>query len=113
MLQAIKYITVSLIALSFALLNNQFVSAEEQNRIIERNDGYLLIVVYTLLSVIALFTFFSLINLCFFKTIKYWMGFPKRRWAPLIIYEETNSKFRLFMINTFSFCKMNNIINKN
>ena len=61
MLQAIKYITVSLIALSFALLNNQFVSAEEQNRIIERNDGYLLIVVYTLLSVIALFTFFSLI----------------------------------------------------
>jgi len=59
--KTIKCITVSLIAFSVVLLNNKFVSAEEQNRIIERNDGYLSIVVYTLLSVIALFTFFSLI----------------------------------------------------
>ncbi|MBR73714.1 MAG: hypothetical protein CL872_02070 [Dehalococcoidaceae bacterium] len=59
--RAIKYINVLLVALSIALINTEFVSAEEQNRIIERNDGYLSIVVYTLLSVLALFTFFTLI----------------------------------------------------
>tara|TARA_Y100001970_G_scaffold225688_1_gene278744 strand:+ start:24640 stop:24885 length:246 start_codon:yes stop_codon:yes gene_type:complete len=59
--RAIKYINVLLVALSIALINTELVSAEEQNRIIERNDGYLSIVVYTLLSVLALFTFFTLI----------------------------------------------------
>ena len=58
---AFKYFKVSSVAFLIALLNSKFVFAEEQNRIIERNDGYMSIVVYTLLSVIALFTFFSLI----------------------------------------------------
>ena len=66
---AFKYFKVSSVAFLIALLNSKFVFAEEQNRIIERNDGYMSIVVYTLLSVIALFTFFSLIYI-FLKCYK-------------------------------------------
>ena len=74
--RAIKYINVLLVALSIALINTEFVSAEEQNRIIERNDGYMSIVVYTLLSVIALFTFFSLIYI-FLKQLNIEWDFQK------------------------------------
>ena len=71
-----KYFKVSFVAFLITLLNSKFVFAEEQNRIIERNDGYISIVVYTILSVIALFTFFSLIYI-FLKQLNIEWDFQK------------------------------------
>ena len=62
--------------ITLCFLFSKFVFAEEQNRIIERNDGYMSIVVYTLLSVIALFTFFSLIYI-FLKQLNIEWDFQK------------------------------------
>ena len=67
---------ISFVAFIITLLNSKFVFAEDQNRIIERNDGYISIVVYTILSVIALFTFFSLIYI-FLKQLNIEWDFQK------------------------------------
>jgi len=59
----ISYIKFLLISLSIFFYNTKFVLAEENNRIIERSASYVSIIIFTLLAVITLFTFFSFIYL--------------------------------------------------